>query len=212
MTAGTALCAIGALVVLGVSAQYGVGFYRADRARSQWIERKASLEVAATRRDASAIPALLTADVGAPVAQLVIPRIGLDAIVLEGVQDDQLTAGPGHMPGSPLPGDAGNAIVSAHRDRHFHHLDALQVGDTIVTDSGLERVIWRIVKRRIVDRDAPALFASVRPVLTLTTCWPIRYLGTAPDRLIITAEPISTSAALAHSGGSAVTLPPSAGG
>ena len=50
---------------------------------------------------------------------------------------------------------------------------------------------WVIVSERVVDKDTKALFPSVDPTLTLTTCWPIQYLGSAPDRLIVTAKPIA---------------------
>src|SRR3569623_2708763 len=74
---------------------------------------------------------------GSPVARIVAPTIHLDAIVLEGVGDDELNASPGHVPGSALPGDRGNAVISAHRDRHFDHLDALAVGDTLTTEADM---------------------------------------------------------------------------
>ena len=130
---------------------------------------------------------------GAPVARLVIPKIGLDEIVLEGVDDNSMNGGPGHFPGSPFPGEPGNAIISAHRDRHFRHFDDLAIGDTIRTESGSRSATWVIVSRRVVDKATPALFPSKKATLTLTTCWPIRYFGSAPDRLIVTARPVEST-------------------
>ena len=106
---------------------------------------------------------------------------------MEGVGDDELRAGPGHMTGSAIPGDSGNAVISAHRDRHFYPLARIAVGDTIVTESGRGTVTWTVARLRIVDADEPALRTSATPLLTLTTCWPIRYFGPAPDRLIVEA-------------------------
>ena len=169
----------------------GVGYARSalarDRMRTAW-------EVAEARRAvlaASALAATGTGRVeasGAPVARLVIPVIGLDEIVVEGVSEGALRAGPGHLPGSVLPGEPGNAVLSAHRDRHFHRLDQLAVGDSVVTTAAGRTVTWRVAERRVVGRDAPALFASPEPRLTLTTCWPVRYFGPAPDRLVLTLE------------------------
>jgi sortase A len=136
----------------------------------------------------------MRASIGAPVARLLIPRIHLDEIVLEGVGDDELNAGPGHLPGSAVPGMRGNAVISAHRDRHFRHLDELQIGDTVMTEAGRSKNAWVIVGRRVIDRDAPALFETATPTLTLTTCWPVRYFGSAPDRLILTARPLPSPA------------------
>lgn len=126
---------------------------------------------------------------GAVVARLVIPAIDLDEIVMEGVGPVELNGGPGHFPGSVLPGDAGNAIVSAHRDRHFRKLGELGIGSRIRTQTRRRTVEWVITERRIVSRDTPALFEEPEATLTLTTCWPIRYFGSAPDRLLLIAKP-----------------------
>lgn len=174
--------------------RYLDGALRADQARREWEAQRAAALVATARArafDASTVPTTLA--VGAPVARLTIPRIHLDEIVIEGVGDDQLNAGPGHLPGSALPGMRGNAVISAHRDRHFRHLDEVQIGDTVVTEAGLARNEWVIVNRRVVGRETPALFQTSEPTLTLTTCWPVRYFGSAPDRLILTARAVAVA-------------------
>jgi sortase A len=167
---------------------------RADAARRAWNDELAGRAIAAARAGASYTRAASRPAVGAPVARLVIPRLDLDEIVLEGVGGDELNAGPGHVPGSASPGSAGNAIISAHRDRHFRRFDALQVGDTLRTETGDAATTWIVVATRVIDRDAPALFQTRNATLTLTTCWPIRYFGTAPERLIVTAKPIGNRA------------------
>lgn len=195
--AGVGLCIAGAVLVGHAGLRYASGAYRADLARQQWEEQQARSAVAAARQRVANSVAFASRDLalGAPVARLRIPRIRLDEIVIEGVGDEELNAGPGHLPGSVLPGMRGNAVISAHRDRHFSHLDALQIGDTIRTETGQSSGIWVIVGRRIIDRNAPALFQSTEPLLTLTTCWPVRYFGSAPDRLILTAKPVGASSA-----------------
>jgi sortase A len=194
--AATTLCVAGALMVGYAGFQYAAGAYRADVVRRQWDEQQARVSVAEARDRAIArTPTLDRVDAGAPIARLQIPRIHLDEIVVEGVGDDELNAGPGHLPGSVLPGMRGNAVISAHRDRHFSRLDELQLGDTIRTETGQSRGSWVIVGRRVVGRDTPALFQSKEPLLTLTTCWPVRYFGNAPDRLILSAKPISRAKA-----------------
>lgn len=194
--AGIGLCIAGAMLVGHAGWQYAKGAYRADLARQQWEAQQARNEVATARERAANSVAFARQSfaVGAPVARLSIPRIGLDEIVVEGVGDDELNAGPGHLPGSALPGVRGNAVISAHRDRHFSRLDALQLGDTIRTETGQSSAIWVIVGRRVIDRNTPALFQSAEPLLTLTTCWPVRYFGSAPDRLILTAKPVNAVA------------------
>ena len=190
---GLLLFAGGGLLLAFALARYTIGMVRADEARSAWNDAEARATVALARSMAAPHPDVAL-DIGAPVARIVIPRIDLDEIVLEGVGDDELNAGPGHLPGSALPGERGNSVISAHRDRHFSHLDALNVGDTIRTESGRFANTWVVVSTRVLDKDAPALFNTRAPTLTLTTCWPIRYLGPAPDRLIITARPVGRHA------------------
>jgi len=174
--------------------RYVVGALDADRARAAWESAEAKSTLALARSAAVRAGAREAVAVGAPVARLVIPRVALDEIVLEGVGDDQLNAEPGHLPGTAFPGEPGNAVVAAHRDRHFNHLDALSVGDTITTESGALKKTWVVVGKRIVGKDEAALFPSNDPTLTLTTCWPIRYIGPAPERLIVTAKPLAAPA------------------
>jgi sortase A len=185
---GGLLTASGVFVLSLAITRYAEGAIAADNARQQWDERSASAAVAFARSYATNHGRVPLVD-GAPVARLVIPKIDLDEIVLEGVESEDLNAGPGHLPGSPLPGDRGNAVISAHRDRHFKHFDAIGVGDTITTESGARQDRWVVISTRVVDANAPALFRTKDTTLTLTTCWPIRYVGSAPERLIVTAKP-----------------------
>ncbi len=189
---GVGFFAAGAFVLSLAFTRYAQGAIAADGARQAWDEHSAQAAVAATRAFARSHYPTAIVD-GAPVARLEIPKIGLDEIVLEGIDADDLNAGPGHMPGTPLPGEHGNAVISAHRDRHFKHFDELGVGDTITTESATRQDRWVVISTRVVDKDAPAIVRTKDTTLTLTTCWPIRYVGSAPERLIITAKPLGGS-------------------
>lgn len=186
-TAGITLITLGGVLCTFAGARYAMGAVAQDEAREAWDARSARLAADAARGRATVVYDRPTTK-GAPVARLIIPKIGLDEIVLEGVDDDTMNGGPGHFPGSPLPGEVGNAIVSAHRDRHFRKLGELAIGDTIRTEVGSTTSVWVVASRRVIDKNAPALFTSTDRRLTLTTCWPIRYVGTAPDRLILAAN------------------------
>ena len=190
--ASTLLIAGGALVLVGSAASIARAAIARDAARSRWEEMEAGRAVTAARARVDAAGGWSTAR-GTPVARIVIPRLRLDEVVVEGVSDDDLRAGPGHMTGSALPGDSGNAVISAHRDRHFYPLGRIVVGDTIITESDRGTVTWTVAKLRVVDAEAAALHTSTTPLLTLTTCWPIRYFGAAPERLIVEATRIDAS-------------------
>lgn len=185
---GLLLVAFGSGLLLFVGSAYARGAVARERARSAWEAAAARADVQAAYAAAEAAPVHEPVS-GAPMARLRIPAIGLDEVVLEGIGDRELLAGPGHLPGTPLPGAAGNSILSAHRDRHFRSLDELQIGDTIRTETRQHNVTWVVSERKVLHRTAPALFSTSDPTLTLTTCWPVRYFGTAPERLLIVAKP-----------------------
>ena len=187
---GYALFCIGGATVAFAGGRYAMGSWEQQEARRAWDEAKARAVVALARRQA--VMGITDAVApGAPMARLRIPSLGLDEIVLEGVDGNSLNAGPGHLTGSAFPGEPGNSVISAHRDRHFARLGGIEIGDTIVTESGTHDEHWVVISKRVLDADAPALFHSTEATLTLTTCWPIRYLGTAPERLIVTAKPVT---------------------
>jgi sortase A len=188
--AGYLLVLAGGSALLLGAASWAEGAVARSRARESWERSEAERAVHAAR--ASVVGSLAPASRarGTPVARLLIPAIGLDEIVVEGVGRRELNAGPGHLPETVLPGEPGNAALSAHRDRHFARFGDLAVGDTVVTETPDRRIAWRVVSLRVVDRETPAIFPSSGPMLTLTTCWPIRWFGPAPHRLIVTASPL----------------------
>lgn len=177
---------IGFLIVGIIGVQLLRGAVARERARSEWTKVMRSAMM-------STVPIIAPTRIrsGAPVARVVIPSIRLDEVVVEGLSDRDLWAGPGHMPGTVLPGLNGNSVISAHRDRHFHRLDDVRIGDMIETQTTQMSVMWRVTERHIVTKDERVIFDSVEPRLTLTTCWPTRYLGSAPDRLLLIAVQVS---------------------
>ena len=197
LAAGIALVVAGTALVAWAGDAYGRGWLAQEHARAEWEQQLAHAQAANARRIALGTSGSIPSE-GAPVARLLIPKIALDDIVLEGVTPAALNGGPGHLPGSSLPGAEGNAVISAHRDRHFRRLGELTIGDTIRTQTLGDSVTWRVVSRRVIDREAPAIRREEGRVLTLTTCWPMGYLGGAPDRLILRAVPLTTRAATAN--------------
>ena len=126
---------------------------------------------------------------GEPFARIVIDRIDLDAVVFEGVDRATLKSGPGHMPGTPLPGQPGNAVISGHRTtygRPFYDLDLLVPGDEIEVETALGISTYAVRDILIVaPTDVWVADNTDGAWLTLTTCNP-RF--SAAERLIIQAE------------------------
>ena len=125
---------------------------------------------------------------GGPLARLVIPRIGLDKVVVEGVDDEYLRTGPGHFPDTPWPGQAGNAAIAGHRTTYgapFHDLDLLQPGDEIRVRTVIGDATYRVAGTTIVSPeqiDVIGDFGDNR--LTLSACHP-KY--SAAQRIIVWA-------------------------
>jgi sortase A len=122
------------------------------------------------------------------VGILSIPKIALSMVVVEGTGADQLRSGPGHYPGTPLPGETGNVAIAGHRTTYLHpfyNLNELAPGDAIdiLTVQGL--FVYHVVSSQTVDPTDVAVVASTpNPTLTLTTCNP-RY--SASQRLVVHA-------------------------
>jgi sortase A len=127
--------------------------------------------------------------VGEPFARLIIDRIALDAVVFEGVDRTTLKSGPGHMPGTPLPGQPGNAVISGHRTtygRPFYELDLLVAGDEIEVETALGISTYSVREILIVAPTDVWVAGNIDGAwLTLTTCHP-RF--SAAERLIVQAE------------------------
>ncbi len=126
---------------------------------------------------------------GSAVARLAIPRLGLTSIVVEGVGEQELSLAPGHIPGTALPGEAGNVAIAGHRDTFFRPLRFIRLNDTInvTTDRGEDQ--YRVVSTNIVAAgDIQVLYPTGRDTLTLVTCYPFVYVGPAPSRFIVRAE------------------------
>ncbi len=126
-----------------------------------------------------------------PEAVLRIPKIGLEVPVLEG--DDALTLnrGIGHIPGTAMPGAVGNVGVAGHRDGFFRGLKDVAVGDVIEMQPGAdiakpERYVIRTISI-VMPSDTAVLQATSDSELTLVTCYPFRYIGTAPQRYVVQA-------------------------
>jgi sortase A len=123
------------------------------------------------------------------VGRLEIPRLGLSAVVLEGVSDATLRIAAGHIPGTSLPGSGGNAGIAAHRDREFRDLGRVEPGDrvTISTASGVSA--YRVASTSVVDpTNTRILVSDGTDMLTLVTCYPFRFAGPAPQRFVVRAR------------------------
>jgi len=124
-----------------------------------------------------------------PLGRIEISRIGLTAMIMEGVDAGTLRRAVGHIPGTPLPGAQGNVALAGHRDTFFRPLRDIQNDDeiTLTTLDGSYR--YRVDLISIVEpRDVGVLKNTGGAILTLVTCYPFHFIGPAPQRFIVRAH------------------------
>ena len=117
-----------------------------------------------------------------------IPRLKRTIDIIEGTGAKELKKGVGHYVGSVLPGISDNSVLAGHRDSVFRNLGSLKLGDlmTIQTDYG--RFVYEVHKIRIVKADDKTVIVPTSDsILTLSTCYPFRFIGNAPKRYIVQA-------------------------
>jgi sortase A len=128
-------------------------------------------------------------DAPPPLAVLRIPRIGLEVAVLEGTDELTLNRAVGHIAETARPGEDGNAGLAGHRDSYFRGLKDIAAGDLIELETLTGKEIYRIERTWIVEpEDVSVLDPTPRRSLTLVTCYPFYFVGSAPQRFIVRAE------------------------
>lgn len=155
-------------------------------------ESPASPEVNFTLWDGHRVQAYqqsLAEQAGTPLAVLRIPKIRLEVPVFDGTDDLTLNHAVGRIAGTARPGERGNIGIAGHRDGFFRGLKDIGIGDTIElkTPKGVD--LYTVEQVNIVS---PTDVASLRPrsvpSLTLVTCYPFYFIGSAPKRYIVTTS------------------------
>lgn len=129
---------------------------------------------------------------GTVLGRIELPEIGVRSVIVEGVGDEQLELAVGHIPGTALPGEPGNAALAAHRDTWFRGLRHVEPGHRVLVTSPFGELEYRVVETRVVEPDAIDVLEAEpgETALTLVTCHPFSFIGRAPRRFIVRAEPI----------------------
>jgi sortase A len=225
---GRTFITVGILILLFVAYQlWGTGIYTA---REQNKLEQQFNEVLASNGNGSPTPTSTTTPSSAPttttttepapppppvgdaLAQIRIPKIGVDSIVVNGVSRDDLRKGPGHYPDTPLPGQEGNSAIAGHRTTYgapFGDLDQLAPGDLILIRTVQGTFRYRVTEQLVVSPSAIEVIdptpksasdpsKGYKATLTLTTCNP-KY--SAAQRLVIKADLEANQVALPPSPG-----------
>lgn len=191
-------------LVVGLLALGYSGFVFASSRAYQAVEMKRFKEAGRL-----AEPHLL-AD-GDVLGEIEVPRLGLDAIVVQGDSPDTLKRAVGHLSKSALPGEWGNVALAGHRDTFFRPLRDIRLGD-VITFKTQERSFEYLVQS--VEVVAPTEIRVLEPLtghdLTLLTCYPVYFVGPAPKRLVVYAREVERTVPeqiVRHTTPNSITLP-----
>jgi sortase A len=189
---GVSLVAGGAMLC---AAGVGTAAYGRVMARIE-VARFRSQGGAAARWDAKRILAYkksLGVKMAPTLAVLRVPTAGIEAPVLEGTSDAAMNRGVGHSEGSALPGEVGNVGLAGHRDGFFRALKDVKVGEVVElerqTGKGIARDEYEVERISVVEPSDVSVMATTNDAtLTLVTCYPFYFVGSAPRRFVVQAK------------------------
>jgi len=183
---GISLILLGLFTLAGV---YGYIWYtdnKAEQAQDELFEEWEEEPVASETGEVV---------VGEGITRIVVPRLGLDAIVVElwGLDDaENLKRGPGHIPTTAYPGQPGNVVISGHRTTYgapFKHIEEIQTGDEIILITADNQYIYEANEQRIViPTDLTVLEQGDEAKITLTACHP---WYSAAQRIVVIGSLVS---------------------
>lgn len=128
-----------------------------------------------------------------PVARLAVPDHDIDLYVLAGANGRTLAFGPGHLFGTPLPGEKGNSVIGGHRDTHLAFLRDAKPGTELRAQR--QDGVWRHYRVRsgavLDEKDIWVTRQDGRTRMTLITCYPFDAVRAGgPQRYVVFAEAI----------------------
>ena len=109
-----------------------------------------------------------------------------------------MNRGVGHIAGSALPGEVGNVGIAGHRDGFFRALKDVKAGEVLElerqTDKGMKLDRYQVERIAVVEpTDVSVIAPASEATLTLVTCYPFYFVGTAPQRFVVKAVRTASS-------------------
>jgi sortase A len=127
---------------------------------------------------------------GSAFGRIEVPRLGISTVMRAGSDAKTLRLAVGHIPGTAWPGEPGNMGLAGHRDTFFRRLRDIRPDDEIRVVTAAGTYVYKVSRTLVVEpRDVWVLDdAGNESLLTLVTCYPFTYVGSAPQRFIVRAE------------------------
>lgn len=125
------------------------------------------------------------------IGLLEIPKIKAELPIIEGTDEEMLEKGVGHYSATVFPSDGEQILLSGHRDTVFRNFGDLDIGDRFIVKMPYGAFEYEIASTKIVDKDDTSVIRLMgEEVLVVSTCYPFRYVGAAPDRYVVYAYPV----------------------
>jgi sortase A len=179
LAAGLLMLGYAGYIVVEANAYQAAERLRFERARADAVVASAG---------AVLVPAAAPDD-GIAIGEILIPRLGLSAMVVQGESPAILRHAVGHLADTALPGEIGNVVLAGHRDTFFRPLKGVRAGDAITLRTLKGDHEYLVESTAVV---APTAVDVLDPTggrtLTLITCFPFSYVGAAPNRFIVRAH------------------------
>lgn len=130
---------------------------------------------------------------GDNIGSLTIPVLNRKLPIFQGTGANELENGVGHFTQSVLPGEGDNCVLSGHRDTVFTEIGELKIGDQLIVQTTAGSFTYEVTGTRIVKADDKTVIVPIdHAVLTITTCYPFNFIGSAPERYIISADLVNS--------------------
>lgn len=179
-------------LVAGIMALGYAGYAVLDRYWYQGVETS-KFETVSAPAEPRAIEAVPIAD-GGVIGEIEVPRLGLKAIVVQGDSEKLLRRAVGHLPETALPGETGNVALAGHRDGLFRPLRDVRPGDLITLQTPDREFQYQVEWTAVVPpTSVQVIQPTSEPVLTLVTCFPFYYVGSAAERFVVRARKIAVA-------------------
>jgi sortase A len=131
---------------------------------------------------------------GSVLGRIQVPRLNLSYVLLEGTDSRTLDRSVGHVEWTSGIGENGNIGIAGHRNTHFRKLEWIRRGDDVILSSAKAQYRYRVEWARLYrPTDMEVLDPAHGPAITLITCFPFEYVGSAPLRFVVRALPVEES-------------------
>ena len=153
------------------------------------FQKSLSIETLKLKAPQHSVAQFVPVKLGEIIGIITIPKLSEEYPIVQGTDNKSLKRGVGHYVDSVMPGAKDNSVLSGHRDSVFSKLGQLQAGDLVIVQTSDGKFTYVVRTTRIVMADdRTVIVPTPTAVLTLTTCYPFHYIGSAPKRFIVSAD------------------------